>query len=103
LLLQADTGNGLIRHIVISSGLVTTLLGDESSSAYADGAGSAASFGTVFGIALNAAGTYALVVSLLNLPVAMKRWSAGLCLVLQSMRSIANNASMRTLVPMRPL
>lgn len=59
---QADTENSRIRRIVISSGAaVSTLAGD--SSGYADGAGATARFNYPEGVALDAAGTVALVVS----------------------------------------
>lgn len=60
-LVQVDTDNARIRRVVISSALVTTVAGKVSGSA--DGFGSAASFYQPTGVALDASGTVALIVS----------------------------------------
>lgn len=60
---QADTANGAIRIVDVASGLVTTLAGSTSQTyGHADGAGTAATFYNPIGIAMDAAGTFALVV-----------------------------------------
>ena len=61
--MQSDYYNCLIRRIVISSGLVSTLAGTSGASGSADGLGTAASFNTPLGVAMDAAGTVALIVS----------------------------------------
>jgi hypothetical protein len=63
--LQADTYNHLIRAIEVSSGLVTTLAGQTLSDPFSDGFGTVATFNKPWGIAINPAGTFALVVSIL--------------------------------------
>jgi hypothetical protein len=61
---QTDQQNALIRAVVISTGSVTTLAGQPGVSApFSDGIGAAATFTDPTGIAINAAGTFALVVS----------------------------------------
>ena len=60
---QVDTYNSLIRSLIVSTGLVTTIAGAIYQNGHADGSGSAATFNTPFGIAMDAAGALALVVS----------------------------------------
>lgn len=60
--LQADTNNHAIRSIDLTTNTVTTVVGTQSSG-HDDGVGTAASFISPTGIAVNAAGTRALVVS----------------------------------------
>ncbi len=60
--LQADQFNHGIRHIDLSSGTVTTLAGGYGGG-YADGVGSAAMLYVPMGVAMDAAGTFAIVVS----------------------------------------
>ena len=60
---QADTYNHVIRCIVISSGAVTTLAGTSGISGYVNGLGTTASFNSPRSVAIDAAGTIALVVS----------------------------------------
>ncbi len=62
LFVQADFNNHLIRHIVVSSGTVTTLAGAASPNA-TDGVGAAARFKNPNGVAMDAAGAIAIVVS----------------------------------------
>ena len=61
--LQADMYTHLIRRIVLSSGLVSTLAGTSGASGSADGLGTAASFYLPTGVAMDAAGTVAVAVS----------------------------------------
>ena len=61
--LQADCSNQLVRHIVISSGLVSTLAGTSGTSGSANGLGTAASFSSPTHAVMDAAGTFAIVVS----------------------------------------
>ena len=61
--LQADSSNHLIRRIVLSSGLVSTLAGTSGISGSANEVGTAASFFSALGVAIDAAGTVALIVS----------------------------------------
>lgn len=58
----ADYGNYLIRTVVISSRLVSTLAGAAGLSGTADGIGTSALFNRPVGVALDAAGTFVLVV-----------------------------------------
>ena len=63
--LQADLCNNLIRHVVLSSGLVSTLAGNTSgATGSADGLGTNASFYGPVSVAMDAAGTVALIVSI---------------------------------------
>jgi hypothetical protein len=60
---QADSANQLIRVINITSGAVTTLAGRKGvSPPMSDGVGTAATFAGPYGVALNGAGTVAIVV-----------------------------------------
>jgi len=65
---QADFGNHILRRVDLTSGLVTTLAGNVSGTVgsdnkgYADGQGSAASFYSPIGVAVDSAGTFAIVV-----------------------------------------
>lgn len=54
----ADTSNSTIRQVVISTGAVTTLAGTALTYAAADGAGSAASFRTPYGITTDGTNLY---------------------------------------------
>lgn len=58
-----DMNNGLIRRIDLGTGAVTTLVGNQASPGNADGVGTAASFKAPHGLAMDAAGTFVLVVS----------------------------------------
>ena len=60
--LVADSGNNLVRYINLTTTLVSTLAGT-ASFGYADGVRAAATFFTPVGVALDAAGDIALVVS----------------------------------------
>ena len=60
--MQADLNNHLIRLLVLSSGMVSTLAGQAGSSGSTDGIGTNAMFNSPYGIALDAAGTFAVVV-----------------------------------------
>ena len=62
--MQADYLNHLIRVVIISSGLVTTLAGGNGGIAdgYADGLGTAATFNYPEGVSIAPDGSYALVV-----------------------------------------
>lgn len=62
----ADRGNQLIRKIVVSSGVVTTIAGSLQTAGAADGTGTQAQFNVPQGIALNAAGTLAVVGDMSN-------------------------------------
>lgn len=55
-------GNHFIRRIAIPTGAVTTLAGTGGSAGSADGQGTTASFNYPYGVTMNAAGTFALVV-----------------------------------------
>jgi hypothetical protein len=60
---QADYGNNCIRHVVVSSGTVTTLAGTCGVELpFTDGVGTAATFLRPHGTAVDAAWTFALVV-----------------------------------------
>ena len=61
--MQADSNNNLIRRIDLSSGTVTTLAGTAGTTGHADGFGTTATFNKPSGIAMDAAGSFALVVS----------------------------------------
>ena len=60
--MQAEYGNHLLRRLVLSSGVVSTLAGQAGSAGSANGIGTNARFTNPFGIALDAAGTFAVVV-----------------------------------------
>ena len=60
---QADRNNEVIRRIAISTGVVTTLAGTPGVYGFQDGVGTAASFFISTGVAMDAAGSIALVVS----------------------------------------
>jgi len=61
--MQTDTSNHLIRHIIVSSGVVSTLAGLAETSGSSNGIGTNARFGVTTGIAIDAAGTFAVLVS----------------------------------------
>ncbi len=62
---QADPDNQLIRHIVVSTRTVTTLAGlSGGTGGYANGVGTAVLFSYPQGVALDAAGTVGIVVSI---------------------------------------
>ena len=71
-MLQADEYNHLLRRVVLSSGLVTTIAGNLSGTVgtnnfgHADGANTAASFYHPHCIAVDGNGTFAIVVRLMN-------------------------------------
>ena len=60
--MQADGNNQLIRHIILSSGVVSTLAGQAESTGSTNGVATNARFYQPYGIALDAAGTFAVVV-----------------------------------------
>ena len=60
--MQGDYGNHLIRLLVLSSGVVSTLAGQAGSIGSTNGIGTTARFNYPYGIALDAAGTFAVVV-----------------------------------------
>ena len=60
--MQADLNNHLIRLLVLSSGVVSTLAGRAGSIGSTNGIGTNAMFNYPRGIALDAAGTVAVVV-----------------------------------------
>jgi hypothetical protein len=60
--MQGDRSNHLIRLLVISSGVVSTLAGQVGSAGSTNGIGTNAMFYSPWHIALNAAGTFAVVV-----------------------------------------
>ena len=62
-LLQADHFNHIIRLIILSSGLVSTLAGTSGVSGSSNGIGTTASLYYPSGVAMDANGTVALVVS----------------------------------------
>ena len=62
---QADSENDLIRRVDVSTGTVTTLAGVHDAQNLADGVGTSAEFDTPWGIAVNGANNFALVVSIL--------------------------------------
>jgi hypothetical protein len=59
---QSDNSYQVVRLIVISSRRVTKLAGQLGVQSYSDGIGSTATFANPNGVALNSAGTFALVV-----------------------------------------
>jgi hypothetical protein len=61
--MQADTNNFLIRRIFLSSGMVSTLAGQAGSAGATDGVATNARLNFPRGIALDATGTFAVVVS----------------------------------------
>ena len=61
--MQCDSTNHLIRLLVLSSGVVSTLAGQAGSTGSTNGIGANARFNDPEGIALDAAGTFAVVVS----------------------------------------
>ena len=60
--MQADTVNHLIRRISLPSGVVSTLAGQALSIGSTNGVATNARFSRPYGIALDAAGTFAVVV-----------------------------------------
>lgn len=61
--LQADTSNNLLRRVDLVTGLVTTLAGSPTQSAgHADGLGSLATFNYPLCVAMDGAGSIAIVV-----------------------------------------
>ena len=62
--MQADYVNSLVRHIIISSGLVSTFAGQAGITGSTNGIGTNAIMARPVAIALDAAGTFALVVSI---------------------------------------
>ncbi len=60
---QADQNNHLIRRIVISSGTVSTLAGAALSIGSTNGVGAASRFNLPFGVAMDAVGAVAIIVS----------------------------------------
>ena len=60
--MQVDYNNHLIRLLVLSSGVVSTLAGQAGSFGSTNGIGTNARFWNPHGIALDAAGTFAVVV-----------------------------------------
>jgi len=60
--MQSDYANHLIRLLVLSSGVVSTLAGQAGSLGSTNGIGTNAKFNYPTGIALDAAGTFAVVV-----------------------------------------
>ena len=60
--MQGDYTNHLIRLLVLSSGVVSTLAGQVGSTGSTNGIGTNARFNWPLGIALDAAGTFAVVV-----------------------------------------
>ena len=60
--MQVEESNHLIRLLVLSSGVVSTLAGQAGSSGSTNGLGTNARFRDPYGIALDAAGTFAVVV-----------------------------------------
>ena len=63
-IMQADTSNHLICLLVLSSGVVSALAGQAGSSGSTNGIGTNTMFRNPYGIALDAAGTFAVVVSM---------------------------------------
>lgn len=59
---RSQVNGHAVRKVVISSGLVTTFAGVVGVAGHADGVGTTATFSGPYGVALNAAGTVALVV-----------------------------------------
>ena len=60
--MQSAYGNDIIRLLVLSSGVVSTLAGQAGSTGFTNGIGTNARFSNPNGIALDAAGTFAVVV-----------------------------------------
>ncbi len=61
--MQAEEFNHRIRRIDMAIGTVTTLAGRAGSSGYTDGLGSAATFNSPLGVAMDSMGATAIVVS----------------------------------------
>lgn len=59
----ADSGNNQIRLITISSGVVGTLAGRAGVTGTSDGVGTTATFRGLYGVSVDAAGSFALIVS----------------------------------------
>ena len=76
-LLQSDMDNHLVRLINVSTGTVTTLAGS-GYTGYADGQGSEASFYQPVGAAVDATGTYALIVRVIVWGVGERDLALGL-------------------------
>jgi DNA-binding beta-propeller fold protein YncE len=64
--LVADTGNHLIRHIIISTASVTTLAGVVGSTGSTNGMGTIARFNNPAGVSISPDGVYALVADRMN-------------------------------------
>ena len=62
--MQADSNNHLMRLLVLSSGVVTTFAGQAGSAGSTNGVGTNARFNGPRGIALDAVGTFAVMVRL---------------------------------------
>ena len=75
--MQSDGNNFLVRRINLGTSVVSTLAGHWERDAHQDGVGSNAGFNYPWGIALNAVGTVAVVVSTVNFRVPIR-----ICLVL---------------------
>ena len=60
--MQVDHNNHLIRFLLLSSGVVSTLAGQAGSTGSTNGIGTNVRFRNPWGIALDAAGTFAVVV-----------------------------------------
>ena len=60
---QADCGNNVVRYIMLSTGLVSTLAGTVGVTGAVNGLGTSALFNNPLGVAMDVAGTFALVVS----------------------------------------
>lgn len=61
--MQADRDNVVLRHINLSTSVVSTVAGSVGTTGYQDGAATSAKFNGPSGIAMDAAGTFALIVS----------------------------------------
>ena len=61
--IQVDTNENNIRRVDLPSAYVSTLAGIAGSGGYADGVGNNAQFRFPIGVAINGAGTFALIVS----------------------------------------
>lgn len=75
---QADWGNSIIRRISLNTGLVSTLAGTLGRTGHVDGTGTAAVFNWPNGVAVNAAGTLALVADQVNFDIRAINVASGL-------------------------
>ncbi len=76
---QAELNNHLIRYINVSAGAVATFAGAAGSTGSTNGAGAASRFNAPLGVAMDAAGAVAIVVSRTHEVVGLIKATEGVC------------------------